>query len=147
MGSVVHSTASLLAGSSEYCPASPILCCRWEKKTRKEKQSTSVVECRCHKLTKPAEPPPELFSMSYAKGTHTAPTAMLFMWVLWHTSGPEVKARKECWGLTATLTETCSENGYVWLWKCRTTKSLSLRENPASLIPQEQLYTQVLPTE
>lgn len=63
----------------------------------------------------------------------------LFTWFLCQAPGPESKPGKERWVLKGSLPTMCLENGYLWLWKSRTTKPLSLRENPASPIPWELL--------
>lgn len=92
--SVEHSTASLLVGSHGITAWHPQACAA--ARERKREQSTSVVDSSANKLTKPAEPPPDPFGMSYAKGTHTLSPPSRSAMLLWHTAVPAAKPRKEC---------------------------------------------------
>lgn len=141
---VKQSTASLAVGIHGYTLVTLSPCCsQAQKKMRAVHFSGRFLY---HKTTKPDELHQTLSatcSMSYVKRNTTTPsTPMLFTWFLWHASGPEVIPGKEC---LFECSEDPSQKSVLKMdtcdfsWKSRTIKLLSLRENPASLIPQEPL--------
>lgn len=143
--SVEHSTASLLAGSRKYCPA-PQACAAAGKNKQTKKRAVyfngRFEMPQAHQASwASTRALVYKFSMSYAKGTPCPlpPTLPCFSPGSYCTPLKPNLEKIACWGHKVSLTKMCPENGYLWLLKHRTIKSLSLRENPASLMPQEQL--------
>lgn len=136
--SVEHSTASLLVGSHGITAWHPQACAA--ARERKREQSTSAVDSSA--TSSPSQlslhQTPLVWVMPREHTPYPLPPALPCSCGTQQFQQPNLE-KSVCWELEVSLTEICLENGYLWLWKSRSIKSLSLRENPASLIPQERV--------